>query len=72
MSNSFKYHPLGLVNPEFGSNLTNLVIELDALRRKTFSGTTHPLIFFQLKKLFHILESIGSAIIEGNNTTIAE
>jgi Fic family protein len=72
MSNSFKYHPLGLVNPEFGSNLTNLVIELDALRRKTFSGTTHPLIFFQLKKLFHILESIGSARIEGNNTTIAE
>ena len=72
MSNGFKYHPLALVNPEFGSNLTNLVIELDALRRKTVSGTTHPLIFFQLKKLFHMLESIGSARIEGNNTTIAE
>jgi len=29
-------------------------------------------VFFQLKKLFHTLESIGSARIEGNNTTIAE
>lgn len=72
MSNEFKYQPLELVNPDFGSSLTNLVIELDALRRKTITGTTHPLIFFQLKKLFHMLESIGSARIEGNNTTIVE
>ncbi len=27
---------------------------------------------FQLKHIFHTLESIGSARIEGNNTTIAE
>lgn len=72
MSNNFSYHPLELVNPDFGSPLTKLVIELDALRKKTIKGTTHPLIFFQLKKLFHIMESIGSARIEGNNTTIAE
>lgn len=25
-----------------------------------------------MKKLFHLLESVGSARIEGNNTTIAE
>lgn len=35
-------------------------------------GTTHPNIFFQLKNIFHTLESIGSARIEGNRTTIAE
>ncbi|MBT6994579.1 MAG: Fic family protein, partial [Candidatus Cloacimonetes bacterium] len=29
-------------------------------------------IFFQLKQIFHMLESIGSARIEGNHTTIAE
>ena len=28
--------------------------------------------FFQLKHIFHTLESIGSVRIEGNNTTIAE
>ena len=72
MSAGFTYHPLVLVNPDFGSNLTQLVIELEALRSIKFSGTTHPEIFFQLKKLFHMLESIGSARIEGNNTTIAE
>jgi len=29
-------------------------------------------VFFQLKHIFHTLESIGSARIEGNNTTVAE
>ena len=29
-------------------------------------------MFFQLKELFHMLESIGSARIEGNRTTLAE
>lgn len=50
----------------------DLIIELDHLRKKNLEGSTHPLVFFQLKHLFHTLESIGSARIEGNNTTIAE
>ena len=63
---------LKLVAPEFGSELTDLIIELDHLRRKSLGGSTHPRVFFQLKHIFHSLESIGSARIEGNNTTIAE
>ena len=63
---------LKLLQPAFGSNLTDLVIELDYLRKKKIEGSTHPVIFFQLKSLFHTLESIGSARIEGNRTTIAE
>ncbi|MCX7023768.1 MAG: Fic family protein [Spirochaetes bacterium] len=35
-------------------------------------GSTPPTLFFQLKELFHILETLGSARIEGNRTTIAE
>lgn len=35
-------------------------------------GTTAPWIFFQLNNIFHILESVGSARIEGNRTTISE
>jgi Fic family protein len=68
----FKHFDLKLINPAFDSPLTDLIIELDHLRRKELRGTTHPSVFFQLKRLFHTLESIGSARIEGNNTTIAE
>lgn len=63
---------LNIINPPFDSPVTDLIIEIDNLRKRSLSGTTHPSIFFQLKHLFHILESIGSARIEGNHTTIAE
>ena len=36
------------------------------------SGSTPPPIFFQIKSIFHILESVGSARIEGNRTTVQE
>ncbi len=68
----FLHFDLKLIEPSFGSELTDLVIELDYLRRKPLGGSTHPKVFFQLKHIFHTLESIGSARIEGNNTTIAE
>jgi len=68
----FNHHDLKLVEPAFNSSLTDLVIELDYLRKKSLGGSTHPKVFFQLKHIFHTLESIGSARIEGNNTTIAE
>jgi Fic family protein len=69
---SFKPYDLKLIEPSFGSKLTDLIIELEHLRKKTLGGSTHTQVFFQLKHLFHTLESIGSARIEGNNTTIAE
>ena len=72
MNANFKHIDLRLVDPPFGSKLNTLVLELDYLRRKPLGGTTHPLIFFQLKRIFHLLESIGSARIEGNRTTLAE
>lgn len=63
---------LKLISPDFDSPITDLIIELEKLRTKTLSGTTNVSVFFQLKNIFHFLESIGSARIEGNNTTIAE
>lgn len=69
---TFKHFPLNLVIPPFESNLTDLILELDHLRKKRLFGSINPKIFFQLKHIFHTLESIGSARIEGNNTTIAE
>jgi Fic family protein len=61
-----------LLHPDFADPLTDLIIELDYLRKKRLGGSTFPQIFFQLKGIFHTLESIGSARIEGNHTTIAE
>jgi Fic family protein len=68
----FNHFDLKLIEPSFDSKLTDLIIDLDHLRKKELGGSTHPLVFFQLKHIFHKLESIGSARIEGNNTTIAE
>jgi Fic family protein len=69
---SFRHFELKLIEPLFGSALTDLIIDLDHLRKKRLVGSTHPKVFFQLKNIFHTLESIGSARIEGNNTTVAE
>jgi len=68
----FVPYDLKLVEPSFGATLTDLIIDLDYLRKKPLVGSTHHKVFFQLKHIFHTLESIGSARIEGNNTTIAE
>jgi len=72
MSDMSKYSHLRLVNPPFDSKITDLIINLDILRKRQLGGTTHPQLFFQMKSIFHILESIGSARIEGNHTTLAE
>lgn len=61
-----------LYEPSFGSTLATQVLELEHLRRKVVQPTTHAIVFQQLKRLFHTLESVGSARIEGNNTTLAE
>ncbi|PIR62495.1 MAG: cell filamentation protein Fic [Candidatus Pacebacteria bacterium CG10_big_fil_rev_8_21_14_0_10_42_12] len=59
-------------DPQWGSNLANVVLDLERLRHKQLLGEIPPHIFFQLKDIFHILETLGSARIEGNNTTLAE
>ena len=63
---------LKIVAPKFDSPLTDLVLELEHLRRKELRGTTFPALFGQLKRLFHLAESLGSARIEGNHTTLVE
>lgn len=69
---TFNHYDLHLVDPGFGSKLTSTIIELDALRNKRLGGNVHPAVFFQLKDIFQLLESLGSARIEGNNTTLSE
>jgi Fic family protein len=72
MEAKFINQDLKIYSPDFDSSLTGLIVELEVLRNKTLIGSTSPAIFFQLKYIFQILESIGSARIEGNRTTLAE
>jgi len=60
--------------PEIGFEMpiTDLIMDLEQLRYKHLQGSTHPLVFLQLKSLFQMLESIGSSRIEGNNTTVLD
>ncbi len=61
-----------LITPNFESNLIDVLMDLNHVRKMELGGTTFPKTFFQLKNIFHMLESIGSARIEGNRTTISE
>ena len=69
---SFQHHDLSLLNPTFDSPLVDVVNELEHLRRLRLEGSTPAPVFFQLKHIFHMLESLGSARIEGNHTTLAD
>jgi len=72
MKPSFVDYPFRIIELNFSSPLTDVVMELEHLRKLQLSGDTPPAVFFQLKKIFHTLESLGSARIEGNHTTLAD
>lgn len=72
MPPTFKHIDLKLVSPSFESRLMDALMELNHLRRLRLYGSTAPFLFFQLKEIFHLLESVGSARIEGNRTTVSE
>ncbi|MES2322081.1 MAG: Fic family protein [Pseudomonadota bacterium] len=69
---TFTHFDLRLLNPAFNSPLVDVLNELEYLRRLNLTGSTPAETFFQLKRIFHMLESLGSARIEGNHTTLAD
>jgi len=73
MSNrAFQHYDLRLVRPQWDDELATIVIELEKLRFSPLGGSVQPLVFFQLKGIFQLLESLESARIEGNQTTLQE
>lgn len=68
----FLHHDLRLLNPSFASPLLDVLTDLEHLRRLELKATTPPAVFLQLKQVFHLLESLASARIEGNHTTLAD
>ncbi len=71
-SGKFKHIPLKLHFPKWESNLASVIVDLERLRALRLGGPVPPHIFFQVKEIFHWLESIGSTRIEGNRTTLNE
>lgn len=68
----FNHFELSLLNPSFDSSLVDALTELELLRHLRLETDVHPILFAQLKAVFHMLESLGSARIEGNHTTLAD
>lgn len=54
------------------SQLTSTILDLEKLRSKILLWDLPVHIFFQLKEIFQILETLWSARIEWNNTTLSE
>lgn len=69
---AFQHFTLKLLNPRFDSDLIDVLTELEKLRNLQLQTDVNPSIFLQLKNIFHMLESLGSARIEGNHTTLAD
>lgn len=55
----------------FDSNLTILILKLESLKSQ-YKLAPHSSAFIQLREIFSMLESILSARIEGNRTTISD
>lgn len=73
----FKHVELRLIKPSFDSQLVEYILQFEGLRKRDSveypsDRSTNPHLFFQLKRIFHLIEASMSARIEGNNTTIAQ
>lgn len=69
MNNGFK---LNIPIPTFDSKITSLIINLEKLREHHIQLEVDILLFLQVNIIFHMLESLQSARIEGNRTTLSE
>lgn len=66
-------YTLRVVSPKFDDPLTDTIMRLRGLAgRRRLHGTTSPELFFDLKYIFQMMESLGSSRIEGNRTTVAD
>lgn len=60
------------IKPDFNSELTSILFKMESVRNRFISGDTPLWLFYDLKDTLHLLESLNSARIEGNHTTLVE
>jgi Fic family protein len=58
--------------PAFNSRITDLVIEIEHLRKKETNMTTDPFIYNQLRGIFLDLDAMCSANVDGNKTGLSK
>lgn len=68
----FRHIELKIPRPNFADPVVSSIINLEKMRDKEIVGDVPLLIFNQLKTVFQIFESLGSARIEGNRTTLSD
>ena len=68
---AFEHFDLRIVSPPFEDPITASIVVLEGLRRQ-IRTTTPPELFIGLKSIFQTIESLASARVEGNNTTITD
>ena len=67
------FPPAALIEPSWNSQVVGDILRLEELRYPNPQrADTHPVLFAQLRDVLQTLESVASARIEGNRTTIAD
>jgi len=61
-----------LPEPDFSSPVTDLVMDLEFLKRIDPSKSTNPILYKQLRGIFRDLDSIASSRIDGNKTGLSK
>lgn len=67
-----KFLDLNLPQIPFDSDLLELIMKLEVLRNQIAPLEINPRLFVQVKEIFYMIESLQSARIEGNRTTISD
>ena len=68
----FSHFDLIIPQPDFKDKIVADIIELEKLRGSQINPGVNRKVFNQLKQVFHLVESLYSARIEGNRTTISD
>ena len=68
----FMTSEITLPSPPWNSEIVRIILDLEKLRQRRLYFEVPYHIFSQLKNIFQLLETLGSARIEGNNTTLSE
>ena len=59
-----------MINPSFNSPITKTIFEIENMRYRNVYGSTPPWLFYDIKNIIYLVESVSSARIEGNHTTM--
>ena len=72
MSPRVKYTGFKMPEPAFGSRITDLVMDLEFLRRREIVPTTDSILFEQIRRIFRDLDAIAATRVDGNKTGVSK